>query len=290
MSKKIIFSLLMVSMCFVLVGCDQKKLNEEKNLTFAEWAEKNNKIYNDIKKINCPEIREDSIMSGSSEIFVTDNNIYKYNVDKLFSNDKNCKLIGTITDVKPIAVSKDNAIDETGTLYNIFWQRVENANYDGNYEKDDLHDGWKEYLRRLNVNKQLISANGNYSSEKDIPDYEIITYTNDGLYLYKIDYINSNNSKGTEYRYKVNIDSLNDEEIVRLYGSIIKTNKAFYKISSVNTNQRECNKYADIKCEYEYNLKKDETLTKYYDEILNITNSYFITKNYELVDITGYFY
>lgn len=290
MKKKIICGLSVFTICFVLVGCDQPKVKEEKDLTFTEWAQKNNKIYNDIKKINCPEIEESSLMSGSSEIFVTDNNIYKYNVDKLFSNDKNCKLIGTVENAKTIAVSKDNAIDEMDTLYNDFWQKVEDSNFDGNYQKDDKHNGWKEYIKRFNVNKQLISASGNYSIGKDIPDYEIITYTNDGLYLYKIDYINSNNSKGTEYKYKVDIDSLKDEEIVRLYGTIIKTNKAFYKISSDIINKEECNKYADIKCEYEYSLKKDETLTKYYDDILNITNSYFITKNYDLVDITGFYH
>lgn len=290
MRKIFLISLLIATMCFVLVGCGKTKIKEEKNLTFTEWAKKNNKIYNDIRKINCPEINESSIMSGSSEIFITDNSIYKYNVDKLFSNDKNCKLIGTIDGAKPIAVNRDNAIDETGTLYNIFWQLVKDSNYDGNYEKDDLHDGWKEYLKRFNVNKQIISASGNYSSERDIPDYEIITYTNDGLYLYKIDYINSNNSNGTEFKYKVNTDSLKDEEIIRLYGSIIKTNKAFYTVSSNVINKEECNKYADIKCAYEYDLKKDETLTKYYDEILNITNEYFITKDYELVNVTGYYY
>lgn len=291
MNKKIrVLFVLLVSLIFVS-GCSKtEKIEDNKNLTFTEWTEKNIEIDNKIKKINCPEINENSIMSGSSEIFITDNNIYKYNVDKLFTNDKNCKLIGTIDDSKPMAVNRDNAIDETGTLYNIFWQRVKDENYDGDYEKDTLHDGWKEYLKRFNVNKQMISSSDIFSidEERHIPNYQIITYTNDGLYLYNIDYMSS--SDGKSDTYKVNTESLNDEKIIRLYGSIVKTNKAFYTISSNLTNKEECNKYVDVKCEYEYSLKKDETLTKYYDEILNITNEYFITKDYELISVGGYYY
>ena len=296
MNKKTrVLFILLVSVILVS-GCSKtEKIEDNKNLTFTEWAEKNIEINNNIRKINCPEINENSIMSGSSEIFITDNNIYKYNVDKLFSNDKNCKLIGTIDGSKPMAVNRDNAIDETGTLYNIFWQRVKDENYDGNYEKDTLHDGWKEYLKRFNVNKQMISASDIYSydEQRHIPNYEIITYTNDGLYLYNIDstnYSSNDYPKGKEFRYKINTDDINDEKIIRLYGSIVKTNKAFYTLSSNLTNKEECNKYADVKCEYEYSLKKDETLTKYYDEILNITNEYFITKDYELISVGGYYY
>ena len=296
MKKKVSVSFILLILLILVSGCSKKDvIDDNKNMTFTEWAEKNIKIDNTIRKINCPEINESSIMSGSSEIFITGNNIYKYNVDKLFSNGKNCKLIGTIDGAKPLTVNKDNAIDETGTLYNIFWQRVKNENYDGDYEKDTFHDGWKEYLKRFNVNKQMISANDIYSydEERHIPNYEIITYIDDGLYLYNIDstnYSSNDYPKGKEFRYKVNINDINDEKIIRLYGSIVKTNKAFYILSSNPTNNEECNKYADVKCEYEYTLKKDEILTKYYDEILNITNEYFITKNYELISVGGYYY
>ena len=74
MNKKIrVLFVLLVSLIFVS-GCSKtEKIEDNKNLTFTEWAEKNIEIDNKIKKINCSEINENSIMSGSSEIFITDN-------------------------------------------------------------------------------------------------------------------------------------------------------------------------------------------------------------------------
>lgn len=278
-----LFSLLLIS------GCSPKrkteKIENRKKLNFSEWAIENLKYENKIKKINCPEITENSFMSGSDSIFITGNNIYRYNVNKLFSNDKNCKLIGKIDKTNPIAVSRENAVDETGTFYNDFWQKQKDENYDGNYQKDTLHYGWKEYMKKFNINKKLISAEDNLYRKSHVPSYEIITYTNGELFLYNIEH-----SYDVEYKtYKVNTDSLNDEKIIKLYGSIIKTNKAFYTLSSNVINKEKCSKYADIKCDYEYNLKKDEILTKYYNEILNITNQYFITTDYKLIDVGDYY-
>jgi hypothetical protein len=295
MNKKINMLFILMLSIIVLTGCNKNepKKEEEENLTFFEWANKNLETGDKPRKINCPEMNENSFMIGSDKIFVTDNTIYKYNTKQLFSNDKNCKEVGSIDN--PIAVSRDNAINEKGILYNDFWQKVKDANYDGNFEKDNYHDGWKEYLKRFNINKKILSASDihSYSMDKYIPHYEIITYTNDGLYLYYIDYTNYSSNecpKGKEFKYKVNIDSLKDEEIIKVYGSIIKTDKAFYTLSSNVINKEECEKYADVKCEYSYYLIKDDILTKYYDEIMNITNEYFITKNYELISVPGYFY
>ena len=130
---RIIFLLLFVC---IVTGC-RKTADDSKKLTFAEWSIKNsNTSQTEIKKIDCPELNENSILAGSSKIFISDNNIYAYNVDKKFSNEKNCKAIGTIEGNKGIAVSQDNAIDANGFLYNDFWQRVDNINYDGTYVKD----------------------------------------------------------------------------------------------------------------------------------------------------------
>lgn len=283
--KKILFILLIA--IIAISGCSKNEVDNS-DLSFTKWAVNNIKIDNEIKRINCPFINENSIMSGSDKVFITDDNIYKYDVDKLFSNDMNCKLVGKITN--PMAVKSENAIDEDGILYNDFWQKVDNDDYDGDYVKDNYHDGWKKYLSSFDINKKLVSARDIYSSdpERNIPNHEIITYVNNELYLYNIDYMSDSNGKSSSY--KVNTDSLGDEEIIKIYGSIVKTNKAFYIVNSNLVNKEECSKYVDIKCIYEYSLKKDEVLTKYYDEILNITNKFFITKDYDLVSIGGYFY
>lgn len=277
---RIIFLLLFVC---IVTGC-RKTTDDSKKLTFAEWFIKNsNTAQTEIKKIDCPELNENSILAGSSKIFISDNTIYAYNVDKIFSNEKNCKAIGTIEGNKGIAVSRDNAIDADGFLYNDFWQRVDNINYDGPYVKDTFHTGWTEYFKRFELNTDIITSSDIF----DVLNYEVLTYQNSELYAYRIDYMN-NNPDGESIVYKINIDAIGNEKILKLYGSLVKTDKAYYILNKNTTNKKECEKYADVKCQYEYNLKKEETLTKYYDEIMNISNDYFITYDYELISVADY--
>ena len=55
----------------------------------------------------------------------------------------------------------------------------------------------------------MISSSDIFYIDEDrhIPNYQIITYTNEGLYLYNIDYMS--NSDGKSDTYKVNIEYLN---------------------------------------------------------------------------------
>lgn len=80
-------------------------------------------------------------------------------------------------------------------------------------------------------------------------------------------------------------DAIADEKIIKLYGSIIKTNKAFYLVKESETNAEQCKKYVDVQCQHEYVLEKEDFLTKYYDEILNFTGRDIITRNYEVVPL-----
>lgn len=285
--RKYIGIVLLIVLSITLSGCssnEKEKNDMNEKLSFAEWSIKNSNFgQQEIKKINCPEINENAIMSGSTEIFITDNKIYKYDTDKLFSNDKNCKLVGKIEGENGIAVNRDNAIDENGILYNTFWQKVDDPDYNGDYVKDTFHDGWKEYFKRFDINKSMISGG---LSINNALDYEIITLNDNDLIAYNIDYMNYGEyPNGKDFVYKINIDNINDEKIIKIYSSIIKTDKAFYSISSRKTNKEQCDKYADVKCEYEYFLKKEEILSKYYEEIMNISSNYFITYNYELISM-----
>lgn len=65
------------------------------------------------------------------------------------------------------------------------------------------------------------------------------------------------------------------ETLVGIYGSYIKTNKAYYVYGA--TNKNECEKYADIECEY--GIVKDKTLSDAYDEIYYMNNYYLIMKS-----------
>lgn len=277
---------------FILTGCNKNNEdleinNEDINInSFSDWIEQN--LGTNVEKIYCPEINENSIMSGSGSVFVTDNNIYKYNLEQLFNNEKNCKLIGKNIDDKLVAVFKENAVAEDGSLYNDRWQKIDDENYNGDFVKDTKTEGFKNYFSKFNINKQLLSSSDIFTSNKvlDIPNYDIITYTDNGLYAYKLVWTDSDDIK--EYKYKIDIDAIGNEKILKLYGTFLKTDRAFYMINSQKINKEKCEKYVDVECEYTYFLKKDEILTKFYDDILNITYSFIITMDYEIIDITDY--
>lgn len=68
-----------------------------------------------------------------------------------------------------------------------------------------------------------------------------------------------------------------DETVIALYSGqekqYIKTDKAYYYVNKYKTNKEECEKYIDVKCVYDNRIKKDNTLTEYYNNILYITIS-----------------
>lgn len=283
MKKKIlIFSIIIISI-LIITGCDNTNENVlDENISFIEWFQQNVKYMNNVRRINCPDLTGDSIMYG--EYFVNGGKMYKYNVDKLYSNETNCKLIGTMeNDEYGIAINNMGIINNDGILYNDYWANQKCENCGGVFVKDNLHDGWVNYFEAVKINTNIISSNN--MSHINQPNYDIITYVDGELVAYYRNYMDDKRKIG---EYKIDISSIGEEDIINLYNGIIKTNKSYYYISRKTTNASECNKYVDIECEYKYYLEKDDTLTKYYNEIMNIDYAHIITNNYEVVDMSGY--
>ena len=136
---------------------------------------------------------------------------------------------------------------------------------------------------------KLYQNNTNYKEIENTEDYTL--YKKCDLYIADINicikdntifYVNSQWVADEEkYHYDLksyisNPELINNEDIIALYylqkPIYIKTNKAYYILSKYKTNKEECEKYEDIKCEYSYKLNKDETLTKYYNDIKYLAN------------------
>lgn len=284
MKKKMVIFLLLLFSTILLSGCNKKRNNvKKKELNFVEWAEKNLvDFYPSSSKaatINCPEINKDSIMIGSNDNFTNGKNIYAYSEYELFSNDKNCKFIESFKGDKLITlVSSVNtvAIDEKGRLWDL-----DNTTNKINYLYSNLWADWINTFNDQNINNSIISAFNSQETESSLPAHNIVAYNNNELNLYNFSF-----HKGENKKYKVNIDNIENEKIEKIYGSIVKTNKAFYIIKPYATNKDKCEKYIDIKCIYENKLIKNKILTKYYDEVLNITNKSIITKNYKVIPLS----
>lgn len=76
-----------------------------------------------------------------------------------------------------------------------------------------------------------------------------------------------------------------EENVVKIFNNIIKTNSSYYYIVSKKTNSLECDKYEDIECEYSFKAVKDEILSNSYSDILNISSEYIIKTDKSLVSI-----
>ncbi|MFR5857580.1 MAG: hypothetical protein ACLUFU_07230 [Bacilli bacterium] len=271
--KKISLLLLCGVILLGVCGCNSY-LNDS---SLSQYA-KQQVLYNGSYKINCPELTENSIISNfNGEFFITNNNVYQLNYEQVYSNEKNCKLIGNIKEgTKPIIFDNHTIVDNKKNEYYISWEKNEKGDY---YieAKTNIY----QHFERFDINLELVSAqkysNGNFGET-----YDIITYTQNGLFAYYID--RTYNEEEKYYSYKINVDNINNERIIKLYGSTIKTDKAFYEINKRKTNKEQCEKYADVKCEYEYYLKQNKILTKYYNEIMNITDGKIITYDYEAFD------
>lgn len=272
--KKISLVLLCGIILLGVCGCNSY-LNDS---SLSQYA-KQQVLYHDSYKINCPELTENSIISNfNGEFFITNNNVYQLNYEQVYSNEKNCKLIGNIKEeTKPIIFDNHTIVDNKKNEYNISWEKNEK----GDYYIEAKTNIYQQYFERFDINLELVSAqkysNGNFGET-----YDIITYTQNGLFAYYID--RTYNEEKKYYSYKINVDNINNERIIKLYGSTIKTDKAFYEINKRKTNKEQCEKYADVKCEYEYYLKQNKILTKYYNEIMNITGGKIITYGYEAFD------
>lgn len=274
--KKISLLLLYGVILLGVCGCNSY-LNDS---SLSQYA-KQQVLYNGSYKINCPELTENSIISNfNGEFFITNNNVYQLNYEQVYSNEKNCKLIGNIKEgTKPIIFDNHTIVDNKKNEYYISWEKNEKGDYYIIEAKTNIY--YQQYFERFDINLELVSAqkysNGNFGET-----YDIITYTQNGLFAYYID--RTYNEEEKYYSYKINVDNINNERIIKLYGSTIKTDKAFYEINKRKTNKEQCEKYADVKCEYEYYLKQNKILTKYYNEIMNITGGKIITYGYEAFD------
>lgn len=268
---------MLLSIALLISGCNKNKYvennqlkeNNKTNEGLTFWEEidvRKGKLDLNYDKIICPELTENSIMN-SDYLFVSDNLIYRYNTSKIYNNDKNCIPIGTVSNKNVIFLSLLDGVSESST--NIYSDSEE----------------WIKFKKNFNINSKLISYRSHFLG--DIwQDYDVISFENGELIAYfNKERIDSKGALMKNHSIRINTDAITNEKIIKLYGSIIKTDKAFYLVKKSKINAEQCDEYTDVECQYEYVLEKEDFLTKYYDEILNFTGRDIITRNYEVVPL-----
>lgn len=239
-------------------------LNKSEN-TEIKSAQGESAMYYSNKKILCPKM-EYSILSND-EIFITyENNIYnvyKYDMNLKFSNELNCIFINSI-DKKPIGLAEYTNLYVNGKpkfgnyiIYeDLYYAEVYNNTINNHNSKDSI-----------SVHKNITDYN---------PDFLIGIYQshfNERFMIYK------HNIYNMYVHYYDNhfelISSIpEDERVIKVNGLTLVTNKAIYNYGIVDYS---CYEYADKECKNGF--KKNVDLTKRYDDIMFVNDSYVIFRN-----------
>lgn len=167
--------------------------------------------------------------------------------------------------------------------------KMEAVTYDGPYTVDDYYAN-----RDYTFSKLYLCENGTQTQIdgaaflKDVKQYTkcksgwfYLLLTEDGLYKMR-------KNNGKTYLYKMELPELEgDEKIIRIYNcNIIMTDRAYYEVfdfsdlGTTNDNVNNKNYSPD------YRLKKIEFLDEYYDEVLTISQTHLITKDYTMLPLS----
>lgn len=212
----------------------------------------------EISAINCSALNDVKLIYNDGEFLTNNGDIYKININSLFSNNTNCIKIN------------DN-IKITRKINDYYYDSESNLYYENDYNLIKIND--KAILKQ---EKHIIDDN------TIIGGSTLLYLKNDGK-IYRYNFEN--------YQEEI-IKSIDNEKILYYivysnpsenydygdYYSLIKTNKAYYTI--ITTNKEKWEKYADTKCEY--SLLMNKKLTNIYDKIIYIDREYYITTDYKV--------
>ena len=187
-------------------------------------------------------------------MFVTNNNqIYEYGIDKLYSNDQNCHQLG----VNP----RYNYLDNL-KLGQIVGLRI-----------SEMIDDKKQQISYMpEVDSGNVAITGEFVTElKGVSEF-YLSYPH--IIERKNNVFNVIIYNGLPITKKDMQSEIVENEIIRyVNGGIIKTDKSYYLIKSTINNKEECEKYDDIKCEYNYNIIRNDLLNSINDKIVIAFNN-----------------
>ncbi len=253
--------MILVSGCSNNVSVKNNKKNDKDKITQTEKRviDKMSFTYKWDCEVPLNKIKDISTVGMN---FISDDGaLYEFNLDKKYSTTgSHCRKVNIDVSFEKFIYNKIISSDKK-----VYLQNGENYVDISNEERIqgwvmgfpyDLYD-YNENIIILNMD---LDNSFKYGIVEDNKVYEYETGSLSSDYI----------GKGKElYTFS------DGETLVGIYGSYIKTNKAYYVYGV--TNKNECEKYADIKCEY--GIVKDKTLSDAYDEIYYMNNYYLIMKS-----------
>ena len=187
-----------------------------------------------------------------------DGDIYEMSMGQKYANGENCKKVNT--SFKVDAYMDDNIVKGKDNKFYYTISQSNNNNYSEVNINDDSYAKYKILLDNKEVKKVITidESNGIYYVLLDDGNvYKYIITRDEYNEPYKLKYktiiYDSNDLDGKIIDF--NFDGGTKEK------TYLKTKNTIYRMQVTNKNK--CTKYADVECKY--SLKKDDILTKYYN-------------------------
>lgn len=239
MKKNLIFLFLLL---LIVTGCSnntQKDINTNNSKKIDDYINVEYKTKNEIK---CDEMANAKLISKT--IFVTnDGKIFHYGSDKLYSNEQNCK---QFDDEPYTSWFGDETISEIVGLK--YTELVDSKMHQILTNEEDNKIGIKgtyDYLLK-NIKNWYVSSSG------------FIIREDNKFYLLD----------GEKNKQDITGNILSDDVIESVNGIVIKTNNGYYVLKSKISNKEECEKYDDVKCNYNYYIESSDILNSIKDKIV----------------------
>lgn len=253
--KKEIKVIILASLIILLTGCDG---NVTRDIRHAGFSVSNNEFTcSDLLSETENQEPSKTILYTNTAYAITDDGLlYELSLTQPFSNNENCKEIDFATKIiaymdDTILKGEDNKFYYSPSTTNTT-PLTEVTTNDSNYQLYSL-------LLGQQTTKKVVTVDSNagiyYVLETDGTVYQYTITRADYSSPYTI---SEKKPVYDQAEYGTIIDFNYAGESSKTY---IKTETEIHRMQM--TNEEECTKYADITCNYK--MKKDETLTKYYN-------------------------
>lgn len=259
--KKTLIIMTTFIICILLTGCGTTKEENILNNNITSFKDLGDlgvtiQKYSNLK---CDVLQDIVDYELYHNFFITnDGKLYQLSFNKLYSNDSNCKQIESDKIFKRFI--KSGIIDNENNIY-------EFNNINKTLEEFNFEPGHTSMPYIQNISKS------------DYDNIILAELSNEELYYFKV--VDNKIYKYNESFTLENEPSLvleNNEEIISILDGGIRTNKNYYNYSKRATNKEECEKYADIKCNYEtsFDILDNKKITSQLNNIKFIkTRTYF---------------
>lgn len=195
--------------------------------------------------------------------------LLEISLDKQYLNNMNCKKVST--NIEVVSIFSDEIVKSKDNKYYYIKENQNIIPYTEATINDSKYNLYNTLLQDSNVIK-VQSVNGNANS------YYVLK-TDGKIYNYILEENTSTKTYNLVSALPVDLGIFIEDKIID-FNYKGKSSATFYKTktsiySFKNTNMKECNKYADVKCEYK--LEKNNTLTMNKDRIKVYNGTQIIT-------------